>query len=123
MKTTLSTHQIADALKADDNANWSWNGSLALAEYLENYEAETGEEMELDIVAVRCEFSEYASLQDWAKEYHGTDELLEALEACGVDEDIAMGDSVEDIEDAIRTHLELHTSVIEFDGGIIVSDF
>ena len=67
MKTTLTTNQIADALKADNNANWSWNGSNALAEYLENYEEETGEEMELDIVAFRCTYSEYESLQDWVK--------------------------------------------------------
>ena len=47
MKMILSTHQVADALLADEYANWTRSGSLALAEWLEEWEEDTGEEMEL----------------------------------------------------------------------------
>ena len=62
MKETLNTHQVANALFKDENAAWTYAGALALAEYLEQFEDDTGEEMELDVVAIRCDFSEYASL-------------------------------------------------------------
>jgi len=108
MKTTLSTYQI-DALKTDENANWSWNGAKALAEYLEQLEEDTGEEMELDVCAIRCDFSEYASLEDWADDY-------------GMDEDILDGED-EEREDKIRDYIQDRGQIVEFDGGIIVSSF
>lgn len=116
MKQTLSTQQIADALKRDENANWSWQGSLALAEYLEQYEEDTGEELELDVVAIRCDYSEFTSLQDWALEYFGKDWRSEL----GIDDD---QDDDAEIDDAIRTHINDNGQLIEFKGGIIVSSF
>ena len=71
MKQTMTTYDIADELRRDENANWSPAGALALAEYLEELEADTGEEMEFDRVAIRCDFSEYKSLREWAEEYFG----------------------------------------------------
>jgi hypothetical protein len=59
MKQTLSTTQAADILKADDNANWTYRGSLRLIEYYEELEEMDSEEMELDVVAIRCEWTEY----------------------------------------------------------------
>ena len=52
MKMTLTTYDIANALRGDENARWSRAGSFALAEYLEQLEEETGEEIELDVVAI-----------------------------------------------------------------------
>ena len=123
MKRTLTTDDIADALRRDDNARWSDSGAWALAEWLEELENDIGDEMELDVVAIRCDFTEYDSLQDWAMGYHGTEYILEALEAIGVDEDIATGDSIEDIEEAIRDWLQDRTTVIEHDEGVIVQSF
>ena len=121
MKTTHSTYQIADALHRDDNANWSWNGVRALAEYLEQLEEETGEEMELDVCAIRCDFSESTSLQDWLMEYHGAETLAFALQRSGIDTE---GDEDEDeIDDLIRSYVQDHGTLIEFDGGVIVSSF
>lgn len=121
MKTTLSTYQIADALKTDENANWSWNGAKALAEYLEQLEEDTGEEMELDVCAIRCEFSESTSLSDWLMEHHGAETLAFALQRSGIDME---GDEEEDeVDDLIRSYVQDHGTLIEFDGGIIVSSF
>ena len=63
MKQTLSTTEAADILLQDDSANWTRRGSLKLIEWYEALEeedfAEDGEQMELDCVAIRCEWTEY----------------------------------------------------------------
>jgi hypothetical protein len=59
MKRTLSTYEIAGLLMDDEYANWSRTGAYALAEYLEELEEDTGEEMEFDCVAIRCEWHEF----------------------------------------------------------------
>jgi hypothetical protein len=122
MKKTLNTYDIANALLADSNAAWSRAGAYALAEYLEEYEESTGEEIELDVVAIRCDFSEYTSLQDWASDYFRDES--QAIDALGLDTD---GETVtndeQEIEEAIREYIQDNGSLIEFDGGIIVSSF
>ena len=120
MKKTLSTYEVADILKQDDNANWSHAGSLALAEFLEEMEEATGEEMELDVVAIRCDFSEYDSLIEWAECYWGTvNKVCQASKHFGWDTET----DEEEKEESIREHIEDHGILIEFDGGIIVSSF
>ena len=116
MKMTLNTYQIADALKNDTCARWSYAGSLALAEHLEEYEESTGEEMELDTCAIRCDFSEYNSLQDWAGDYFGNDADWRSIIGCEDCED-------EETDDKIREYIQDHGQLIEFDGGVIVSSF
>jgi hypothetical protein len=121
MKTTLNTSDITRALKSDENAAWSWNGAKALAEYLEEYEEATGEEMEMDLCAIRCDFSESTSLQDWLMEHHGAETLAFALQYSGIDLD---GDEDEnEIDELIRSYIQDHGTLIEFDGGVIVSSF
>lgn len=113
MKTTLNTYEIADALLNDNNASWSLNGAKALAVYLEQYEQECGIELELDVMAFRCEFSEYESLEEWAHSYFTNNQfkaLFEDLDGDDLDEEIAQ-------------HIEERGTLIEFDGGIIVSEF
>lgn len=124
MKMTLTTYLIADALKSDDNANWSRAGAMALANYFEELEADTGEEMELDIVAIRCDFSEYSSLQEWASEYFSDDK--QAADALGLTMDMDGETPQEDddeIDEKIRQHIQDNGQIIEFGGGIIVSSF
>lgn len=121
MKITLNTYQIADELKRDTCARWSYNGSLALAEYLEEYEADSGDEMELDTCAIRCEFSEYSSLLEWAREHFGTTNMVGefSIESSEDEEDV----DPEGTDAKIREYIEDHGTLIEFDGGIIVSSF
>lgn len=116
MKTTLNTYQLADELKRDTCARWSYNGALALAEYLEEYEESTGDEMELDTCAIRCEFSEHSSLLEWAHDYFSN-----ALEELGFDETAENDD--DEVDEKIREYIQDHGTLIEFDGGIIVSQF
>jgi hypothetical protein len=115
MKQTLTTYQVADALKKDENGGWSWNGSLALAEYLEQMEEDLGQELELDVVAIRCDYSEHESLVDWAKGYFG-DNWKEQM-------DIDEADDPEEVDGEIRGYVKDHGDLIEFEGGVIVSSF
>ncbi len=68
MYETLTTNDIADKLLADENAGWSPAGAYALAEYLQELEDDIGEESELDVVALRCEYSEYPSAAEAVKD-------------------------------------------------------
>lgn len=117
MKKTLSTSDIANALRQDDNAIWSWAGARALAEWLEEYEETTGDELELDVVAIRCDWSEYASLTEWADEYFSDE--AQRNDAIGANEDT----DEEQLEDLIRDHINDNGYCIEFGGGVIVSSF
>ncbi len=110
MKETLSTSQVADRLYEDrHNAGWSWAGAHALAEHLEELEQDMGEEMEMDVVAIRCEYSEYESATDAASNYSDFE----------ADEDA----DAEDVEAAALEFLNDNTSVVEFSGGVIIRDF
>ena len=123
MKTTLSTLDIARALHRDDNANWSWNGAKAIAEYLEEYEESTGDEMELDVCAIRCDFSEHESLEAWASDYFRNQ--ADAVDQLGLT--LGMDGSIDEesgeIDDNIRSFIRDNGVLIEFDGGVIVSSF
>ena len=123
MKTTLNTSDIARALHRDDNANWSWNGAKALAEYLEQLEEDTGEEMELDVCAIRCDFSEYESLEAWASDYFR--DHVDAVDKLGLTlgMDGSIDEESEEIDDLIRSYIRDKGTLIEFDGGVIVSSF
>ena len=69
MKVTLTTNEIIHQLYADHNSSWSYYGAIALAKWLEEMEEEAGEEHELDLVALRCDFAEYTSAIDVCVEY------------------------------------------------------
>ena len=108
MKKTLSTSEASDLLVADKDAGWSYAGARALVKYLENLEDDTGEEIEFDRVALRCDFSEYESAREAAEEY-----------GWEPDED---ADS-DDAEEAAAEWLADRTTVITFNGGVIVQQF
>lgn len=86
----LSTTEIARRLRADEYAGWSYEGALALAEWVAQYAEDSGENVELDVVALRCDFCEYESLDAFNKDFHSKEEY----EAGDVFE------SVEDLEDS-----------------------
>ena len=117
MKTTLSTTQAANILIKDDNANWSYRGAIALIEYLEELEEDMGEEIGMDFVALRCDYSEYKSLEDWAEGYWGA--TTNWMHEIKIDDDA----DADEIDEAIREHIQDNGQLIEFTGGVIVSSF
>jgi len=117
MKQTLTTSDIARQLHEDKSAGWSYSGALALAEYLEEIEDGTGAEMEFDRVAIRCDWSQYEGLRQWAEDYFGSISAWES--ALSIEEDTLP----DDVDDKIREYINDRGTLIEFDGGVIVSSF
>lgn len=123
MKKTLTTYEIAHELLQDTNAAWTYAGAFALAEHFEQLEEETGEEMELDIVAIRCDFTEYANLEEWAGIHFRSH--VDAVNELGltIGDGGALEESSEEQDEAIRDFIQENGRLLEFDGGIIVSSF
>lgn len=91
----LTPSQAGHLLLKDEYGSWSYHGAMALAEWLDDISDELGENLEFDVVAIRCDYSEYASLEEAATEY-GFDDPADLYE---------------------------NTQVIEFDGGVIIQCF
>jgi hypothetical protein len=77
MITTLSTQQVIQAL-FDEDDNWTYEEAKALAEYYEELEDDIGEPIELDIVAIRCEWNAL-SLEE-VREAYNVDGYVTALD-------------------------------------------
>jgi len=59
MKTTVSNSDFHDAFRSYDRMeNFSYEGRNLLFDFLEEMESDTGEEMELDVIAICCDFNE-----------------------------------------------------------------
>jgi hypothetical protein len=59
MKTTVSRYDFERAFAdADRKENFSYEGLAVLFDYFESYEEETGQEIELDVIALCCEYTE-----------------------------------------------------------------
>jgi len=59
MKTTINLNQFRDAFyRMGRKDNFSYEGLEVLFEYLEEIEEGTGTEIELDVIALCCDFSE-----------------------------------------------------------------
>ena len=67
MKNTIHLHDFINDERLR-NA-FSYVGRVALFEYLEQYEADCGIELDFDPVAIRCDFTEYANFADFWKDY------------------------------------------------------
>ncbi|KKL19915.1 hypothetical protein LCGC14_2460660 [marine sediment metagenome] len=49
--------------------SFTYDGLKALYDFLENYEEETGEKIELDVIALCCEYTEYENLKEFQANY------------------------------------------------------
>ena len=58
MKTTVHFDDFRHAFNAIRPDNFSREGLEQLFDYFESYERDTGEELELDVIAFCCEYSE-----------------------------------------------------------------
>ena len=114
MIRTLTTSKAADLLMGDEYAGWTYHGARALVEHLEELEEETGISVEFDVVAIRCEYSEYASATAAALELSDWEYRPEEWGA-DYDEDEAEEHAVQYLQDL--------TTVITFKGGVIVQAF
>jgi hypothetical protein len=86
--------------------NFTYTGLKSLFDYLEQLESDCGEEIELDVIALCCDYSEY-SIEEVKKAY---DHIFDGME------DITNKEVIEELQN--------HTIVIEVDNStIIIQDF
>lgn len=96
MKKTINFNEFKQEFKNYNRENqFSENGLKAIFEYIEEFENDTKEEYELDVIELCCEFAEYEDFDEIINEYNLENE--------------------EDVWDA--------TTVIEFDDGVIIRKF
>ena len=58
MKQTIGLNDFRNAFKMHERKNFSYEGLEVLFDWLEAYEEGTDTELELDVIALCCEFSE-----------------------------------------------------------------
>lgn len=80
MKTTVSLHDFHRAFEDIRPDNFSYAGLTALFEYFEEYEEGTEQEVELDVIAICCDFTEYESFEEYNDNYNTTVDEFEAIE-------------------------------------------
>lgn len=117
MYITVDSSMFIDAFRRMGRENqFSSEAMEALFEHIENYEQETGAPLELDVIALCCEFAEYETALEAAADYGFTSEL----EADDFED-------AEDFEDAREEEalewLRDRTEVISFDSGLIIRNF
>lgn len=59
MKTTVNFSQFCDTFRSmDRNNQFTYEGKRVLFDFLESIEEDTGKELELDVIALCCEYAE-----------------------------------------------------------------
>ena len=92
MKTTITYNDFIDAFRSSDTYrnNFSYDGLVALFDYFEEFENSTGEEIELDVIGIACDFTEYASIaefrENYGSEYKTWDDVYEVTTVISVDD-------------------------------------
>ena len=67
---TVNNSAFHDAfIRMGRKDQFSYEGRTALFEYLENLAEDCATPMELDVIALCCDFSEYADIAEYNKEY------------------------------------------------------
>lgn len=90
---------------------FSGDGLIALFDYLDQLSEDLGQDIQIDVIGLCCEYSEYDSLEDLADAYNQafTEEQLQDVEEHKVD---------------ILEYFKDNTLVIEVDGGgYVIADF
>jgi hypothetical protein len=97
MITYISTCEAVQELRNDDHANWTYAAAVALVEYYEDYEHQSGGDVQFNVIDIRCTFTNWASLDEfnecYGRKFENLDELRE------------------------------YTEVIEYSDGLIIADF
>jgi len=68
--SNISFSEFCDSFSGSYEKNFSYEGKRALFDYLEDYEEQTGEEIELDAIALCCEYTEYKNLKELKRSYN-----------------------------------------------------
>lgn len=122
MKKTLTYSEVQHDIYDTYDHQFSWEASGALADYYMELEDETGEEIELDSVAICCDWGEYEDDEELVSEYKYL------LDDAGDDEDetdeeMTPEEQLEEQVQCILDYLEGDTTVIRLSSGYLVMHF
>jgi len=101
MKTTVNFSEFRDSFQQIRPDNFSYDGLRHLFSWLEQYEEDTGEEVELDVIAICCDFSEdyFQNIADQygldLSEYETDEEKQEAVADYLSDQGVYVGEAGE----------------------------
>ena len=92
MVQTISFCDFQNAFRdMNRNDNFTYEGKKALFDYMEEYEESTEETVELDIIALCCEYTEYSDMDDfrgvYGDEYETIEDIQEATSVITTDTD------------------------------------
>ena len=112
MKITITQSDFVSAFKSNSERKnqFSYEALCALFDHYEEYEQNLGEQIELDVVAICCDWAEYAS-------------AVEAAEAYGWQADEPQDERSDTSEREALIFLGDNTQVIELASGVIVLNF
>lgn len=112
MKQTIRFYQFADAFRTmNREENFSPGALRALFDYLEQSEEESGDEVELDVIALCCDYAE-SDVETIAQDYRI--DLSEVAELEDEDE------KEERTMEIVMDYLHEHTMAIELDNGNVL---
>lgn len=98
MKQTVNLYEFRDAFRSIRPDNFSYEGLEILFDYFEQLEDDIGEEIELDVIAICCEFSE-DSPESIAVQYDieagGADDPVDVVKTWLEDEGLYIGETSE----------------------------
>lgn len=109
MKQTINQNEFMHAFHAHNRyEQFGYHALKAIFEHIEEYEEQTGEEQELDVIAICCEFTTFNTALEAATEY-GFESELE--------------DDADDKEKEALNWLYGETTVLEYAGGVVIQQF
>ena len=80
MKTNVNFSDFCDAFNGHGRENqFTYEGKRALFDYLEELEADMVEDIELDVIALCCEYTEYKDLAEFQADYSGNYETIDDI--------------------------------------------
>ena len=110
MKQSVNFSQFVDAFHAQDRYDqFGYQALRVIFDYLEDYEEQTGEEVELDVIAICCDYN-LMSIEDIVKEYR-----IDWVENC---------ESEEEKTEAVIEYINDNTMVLgTCDAGVVFQCF
>lgn len=113
MKQDINEYDFMRAFEQmDRQKNFEYDGLKALYEYLIQLEDDIGEEIELDVISLCCDFARYEDIEDFLREY-GTDGGFNGIEPKDYDD-------TEEFEEAVKQKLWDYTTIIDIDGTAFI---
>lgn len=116
MKKTISRWEFIDAFdRMGRSSSFTRSSRSALFDYYEEIEEGTGEEIELDVIAVCCDWTEHGSARDAATDY--------GWQVPGRDDGEPLEDHEDRVEEEALEWLQKRTTVIESEDAVLILNF